>query len=218
MLEHHRELRAHALQLLVVGDFAARRRLSVCVRTSSPSTTMLPGVRLLEKVDAAQERALARPARADDADHVARVGLQRHALEHFVVAVALVDVLRRRACRLRLSRVDQDALPSDDGWHVSAAGFSLPCGAAGKRASDARRGGTAHTSANETAQIEQRGDAERVERLIRRRVRIARDLQDVRHGGREGDRGGVQHQDHFVTVVTAARGAAPTAESRAGTA
>ncbi|MOA41500.1 hypothetical protein D3C78_1634660 [compost metagenome] len=50
-------------------------------------------MRLLQQVDAAQEGRLARTAGADDADDIACLGRQGHALEHFMAAVALVQVL-----------------------------------------------------------------------------------------------------------------------------
>nr|GFB94782.1 hypothetical protein [Tanacetum cinerariifolium] len=50
-------------------------------------------------------------------------------------------------------------------------------------------------------EVDQRGDAERLERQKGGRVRIACNLEDVRHGGGEGHGGRVQHQDHFVAVV-----------------
>ena len=52
-------------------------------------------VRRLEQIDAAQKRALARAGRAEDRDHVAVVRGQRHALQHFELAEALVHRCRR---------------------------------------------------------------------------------------------------------------------------
>ena len=92
MLEHHRQARAHALQLAGVGGLqravAAGHQLQLLAVEQD-----LAGVRLFQQVDAAQEGALAGTARADDADHVARFRCQRDALEHLVATVALVQVL-----------------------------------------------------------------------------------------------------------------------------
>ncbi len=50
-------------------------------------------MRLFEQVDAAQKGAFARAAGADDADDIAGLGGQGHALDHFVTAIALVQIL-----------------------------------------------------------------------------------------------------------------------------
>ena len=118
-----------------LGSARAARRSRFCVRTSSPSTKMRPAFGLLEKVDAAQHRALARTGRADHADHVAGVGLQRHALEDFVVAVLFVKLVDEELLLLGVHRGP---------WRAYLLGTALTClAAAGKRASGARRGGTA---------------------------------------------------------------------------
>jgi len=92
MLEHHRQARAHALQLAGVGGLqravAAGHQLQLLAVEQD-----LAGVRLFQQVYAAQKGALAGTARADDADHVARFRRQRDALEHLVATVALVQVL-----------------------------------------------------------------------------------------------------------------------------
>ncbi len=49
-------------------------------------------VRVLQQVDAAQEGGFARAGRSEDGDHVAVAGGEGDALEHFEVAVALVQV------------------------------------------------------------------------------------------------------------------------------
>ncbi|EAY71525.1 hypothetical protein BDAG_04363 [Burkholderia dolosa AU0158] len=91
VLEHHRELRAHALQLLPVGH--VQRAVAVAFGTDRLAADRdPPGARLLEEVDTAQKRTLARTARADDADHVAGLRLHRHALQYLVVAELLVQV------------------------------------------------------------------------------------------------------------------------------
>jgi hypothetical protein len=69
MLEHHRQARTHALQLFRVGGLEravlAGHQLQFFVVEQD-----LAGVRLLQQVDAAQERYFARAAGADDADHI----------------------------------------------------------------------------------------------------------------------------------------------------
>ncbi|MDR8859493.1 hypothetical protein FEP87_05800 [Burkholderia multivorans] len=92
VLEHHRELRAYALQLLRIGG-------AQCARLVGRGAHFLAvdedaaRIRLLEEVDTAQHRAFAGAGRADHADHVAGVRLQRHALEHLVAAVPLVKIV-----------------------------------------------------------------------------------------------------------------------------
>jgi hypothetical protein len=110
VLEHHRQFRADALQLLVIGHFQIAGAVGFGLDHFAVDDD-LPRVRPLQKIDAAQEGALARSARADDADHVALVRVQRDALEHFIVAVAFMDVLNGELASFGLSRVEQDALP-----------------------------------------------------------------------------------------------------------
>src|SRR5581483_3465132 len=50
-------------------------------------------VERLEQVDAAEQRGLAAPARADDDEHLALMHLEVDSVEHDVVAEALADVL-----------------------------------------------------------------------------------------------------------------------------
>ena len=50
-----------------------------------------PRVDVLEPVDAAQQRRLARPGRTDQADHVSAVDLEAHAAQHRVRAERLVQ-------------------------------------------------------------------------------------------------------------------------------
>ncbi|MGF6295648.1 hypothetical protein QFZ98_007509 [Paraburkholderia youngii] len=92
VLEHHRKLGAHALQLFRVRHaqravFGGLRAHFLAVDENAPR------VRLFEKVDAAKHRALAGAGRTDHADHVAGIGIQRHALEDFVVAVLFVKLV-----------------------------------------------------------------------------------------------------------------------------
>ena len=47
---------------------------------------------LFKEIDAAEQRRLARPAGSDDADHLAGVNVERHALEHAQGAEAFPDV------------------------------------------------------------------------------------------------------------------------------
>jgi len=51
-------------------------------------------VDLFQPVHAAQQRALARAALADDGDHLARLYAQRHPFQDFVVAELLADVFK----------------------------------------------------------------------------------------------------------------------------
>ncbi|MNV87982.1 hypothetical protein D3C71_1821490 [compost metagenome] len=92
MLEHHRQARTHALQLFRVG----RLQRAVLVRHQLQLFVVeqdLARVRLLQQVDAAQEGTFAGATGADDADHIAGCRFQGHALEHFVTAIAFMQVL-----------------------------------------------------------------------------------------------------------------------------
>ncbi len=92
VLEHHRQPRAHALQLFRVGGLhravLVRHQLQLFVVEQDP-----PGVGLFQQVDAAQEGTFAGATGADDADHITRLGGQGHPLEHFVTAIAFMQVL-----------------------------------------------------------------------------------------------------------------------------
>ncbi|MNP44717.1 hypothetical protein D3C76_1385920 [compost metagenome] len=92
MLEHHRQARTHALQLLGIGGLHG----AVFVRDQFELFIVeqdLARMRLLEQVDATQESTLARATGTDDADHIASLGCQGHPLEHFMTAVAFMQVL-----------------------------------------------------------------------------------------------------------------------------
>ena len=52
--------------------------------------------RLLQKVQTAQEGALARAGGADDADHIPGLGAQRNSLDHLVIAVLFVQLFHRQ--------------------------------------------------------------------------------------------------------------------------
>jgi hypothetical protein len=89
-LEHH----AHALPQRAHGArVVMQQRLAV--------DGELAGLESLQPVDAAEQRALARAALADDGDHFARGGRQVDALEHFERTEALVQGqhLDQRCCR-----------------------------------------------------------------------------------------------------------------------
>jgi hypothetical protein len=91
VLEHHGQLAAHRLQLLVAGGFEhavfgqSEDQFFAC---------HADGARMwaFQHVDATQKRALARPAGADDADAVSCLRGERDAFEHFMLPVAFVDV------------------------------------------------------------------------------------------------------------------------------
>ena len=73
----------------------------------SPSVTV-PRVRLLEEREAAQERRLAGAGRPDDRLHLARLDLERDAVQHLEVAVRL----RHARCAQEAHRIER--LRSDD--------------------------------------------------------------------------------------------------------
>nr|BFE96828.1 hypothetical protein GCM10020185_73640 [Pseudomonas brassicacearum subsp. brassicacearum] len=55
-----------------------------------PSRLMAPSLGVSRKIDTAQERTLSRAAGADQADDIARFGLQGNALEYFMGTVTFV--------------------------------------------------------------------------------------------------------------------------------
>ncbi|MNR52970.1 hypothetical protein D3C85_1729050 [compost metagenome] len=75
MLEDHAQPRAQALQLARVGGPQPGAWAGAQLQAFAIDHD-LPGIGLLEQVDTAQEGAFARAAGADDADHVACLGLQ----------------------------------------------------------------------------------------------------------------------------------------------
>ena len=95
----------HRLKLWNTMPSSARMR-STCRRSSGMAWPLrrrthaddfaadrdAPGIRRLQQVDAAQERALARAAGADHGDHVADMRGQRHAFQHLELAEPLVQV------------------------------------------------------------------------------------------------------------------------------
>ena len=91
MLEHHGKPGTQAGQLAGVGgmQFAVALGRQAQFLTCNDDTAL---VWFLQQVDAAQQRALARAGTADDADHIARMCAERDAFEHFLVAIALVQV------------------------------------------------------------------------------------------------------------------------------
>ncbi|MCY1177199.1 hypothetical protein D9M73_174970 [compost metagenome] len=90
VLENHRQTRAQALQFVRIADPQTEVVMAHVHRFAIEGHAALVG--LFEKVDTAQEGALARAAGADQADHVTGLRLQRDTLEHMVFAVALVQV------------------------------------------------------------------------------------------------------------------------------
>ncbi|MNH33602.1 hypothetical protein D3C79_941320 [compost metagenome] len=92
VLKDHAQPCAQALQLARVGGAQPATRAAAQFQLFAVDQD-LPGVGLLEQVDAAQEGTLARAAGADDADHIAGFGVQRDTLEHLVGAVAFVQVV-----------------------------------------------------------------------------------------------------------------------------
>ena len=92
VLKHHGELRANPLQLLWIRH-AQRARLVLARPYFFAVDNDPPSARLFEKVDAAKHRAFARARGADDTDHVAGIGFEGNALEDFVAAVMLVQIV-----------------------------------------------------------------------------------------------------------------------------
>ena len=90
--EHHAEPGADAI------DLTAVRRCHPAAPVGPHADQLSADVDLacvgnLQQVDAAEQRALAGAAGAQDGDHVVLVGGQRDALQHLQVAEALVEVV-----------------------------------------------------------------------------------------------------------------------------
>src|SRR3954467_2949438 len=90
-LEDHPDLRALADDV-ALGELVELVAL-LAVADELPVDTETAGVDLLQMVDAAQERRLARARRPEEAHHLAGGDLERDALEHLEPPEALVDAL-----------------------------------------------------------------------------------------------------------------------------
>jgi hypothetical protein len=136
VLKDHRQRRAEALQLLVIRDQGAAAVGAQADRLAVDADA--PLVRMFQEIDAAQEGAFPRAGRADDADDIAALRLERNALEDFLVAVALVDVLGNQ----RVVGVGRRGGVHDDFLRRSGLARWRSCVVADVPASAARRGGT----------------------------------------------------------------------------
>ena len=91
-LEHHADV------LALEGDFLLPQLVQLVATLPVPDEHAVdvqpPGVDLLEVVDAAQQRRLARAGRPDQAEHLALLHLEVDAVEHPQAAEALADLLR----------------------------------------------------------------------------------------------------------------------------
>src|SRR5262249_43104653 len=101
-----------------------------------------PGVDLLEVVDAADERRLARPGRPDETDDLAGLHLERHSLQDLEPAEVLVHPLRldhgvRAGAQVRLPR-DESAGPGEAAGTESAIDRGPTRGRSAARCSTAR--------------------------------------------------------------------------------
>ena len=90
-LEDHPDLRAVAADL-AVGELV-EPVTDLAVADEAPVDPEAAGVDLLEVVDAAQERRLARPGRAEDAHHLTRLYLERDPVQYLEPAESLVHLL-----------------------------------------------------------------------------------------------------------------------------
>ncbi|MCY1441486.1 hypothetical protein D9M71_578030 [compost metagenome] len=101
MLKHHRKPCAQTLKFICVGHMHA-----VAVMPH-PDQLVIQAhgavVGSFQKVDTTQEGALARSAGADQADHIAGLGIERNALEHFVVAIAFMQVFNGQFVHVQTS-------------------------------------------------------------------------------------------------------------------
>ena len=68
-------------------------RLRFAVGNGHPTELNAAFLIAFQAVDAAQQRAFARPAAADNRDHFAHIDIQIDALEHVVIAVVLLHLI-----------------------------------------------------------------------------------------------------------------------------
>jgi hypothetical protein len=115
-LEHHAKPRADPVDLMTVRRPRAVPRAGHADQLAADLDHA--GIRRLEQVDAAQERALAGARAADHRDHVAVAGAERHALEHLERAETLVQILDDQRGR-RPHRHVHPLIPVRAGWACS---------------------------------------------------------------------------------------------------
>jgi hypothetical protein len=139
-LEHHAEPGADPVHLLVVRGLGAMARPGHADQLAAD--VHLAGVRGLEQVDAAQERALARARAADHRDHVAVARRQRDPFQHLERTEALVQIAYQQS-RRRLDRYVHRPAPAT----LSSPTTLLGCLAPNKGAIVARAGAVATGSA-----------------------------------------------------------------------
>ncbi|AGZ37553.1 6-pyruvoyl-tetrahydropterin synthase [Pseudomonas sp. VLB120] len=91
ILEDKADFAAQAVDLAIVGgdQVAILGSLELERLTGDQDFTL---VRVLQQVDAAQQRGLAGTGRPQDGDHVTVAGGQRNALENFLIAVAFMQI------------------------------------------------------------------------------------------------------------------------------
>ncbi len=89
-LENHRQPGADPAQLRRIGRLLAAAPIRLHLDDLTLDTDRAPG-RQFQHVDAAQHGRLAGTRSTDDGHHVAGIGRQRHALEHFELAKLLVQ-------------------------------------------------------------------------------------------------------------------------------
>ena len=89
-LEHHAEAGADAPHVALAVELAAAGGV-VAVADQHVVEQDLAGLVLLEEVEAAQQRRLARAARPDDGHYLAALDLEADAAQHFQLAEALVQ-------------------------------------------------------------------------------------------------------------------------------
>ena len=93
ILEHHRQFRAHPLNLAQTACLAATVALLLDLHHLAGDTHLAP-VRHLQKIQTTQKRTLARPGRAENRDHIALVRGQGNPFQHLDIAKGLMNINR----------------------------------------------------------------------------------------------------------------------------
>ena len=198
VLEHHRELGADALQLLVIAPLAGAVRSGFGVDHFAVDDDV-PAFGRSRKLMQRRKVLLPEPL-----EPMMLITSPSFAFSDTPLSTSLSPYcLCRSSTAAYTFSMDTPSLPVECSRPQLPFGSSIqcPCGLPDNASHAAFGAAEQPNQRKNDRRVKHGGDAEGVERCVGGRVDVARDLQDVRHGGGERDRGGMQHQDHFVAVV-----------------